>query len=1767
MGEEQLLVLEPVTREEVDYAAEMLCRLVYTNLTSQLLLGGVDQAAGGVEGEEILISLQQIDLEVLSNLLGGQFGGWTDPIGQLGAWIHDRLKELSSWFASTVEGIFRRYWDTLIRPALLAITAPITGIQSWTGTFTTQVFSAFSGLQSAVTGIGNTLAAFSGAISRLGDTINSAFRGAVDAVTRGFSDLGARIGGMMDSISRGLADISTRFSSAVQSLTDTFVRTLSDAVTRIGGELGRLRDAFTSSLAGIASSISQLGSMVSRAADAIAAIPQLVSGAIQNAIQGAVTSFQNALASLADSLGRAVASVREDLGRSISGIGDWVREASQWLSQLGAHLSKVGEYLNQVGVAFTGFTNSILRLPDMFIAGLQRLFADPFATLKEIGNALIRFLLNPWAGLMDLFQRLASWVGERIWALMPDWMKNWLSGIGKIWEGIANWLSSIRDAIVGSLSQLSQWLWERLPDWLRNALSSIGEFFSGLRESLAAFWKDPIGFLQARFQELSQWLWERVPEWMKKAGEAVSGFIDTLRAGVESFLKDPIGALRNAVWGVWQWIWERLPDWAKAGIEAVSQWFSSAWEWIKKLKEDPFAALKSAGHVALVGLGEALRAFWSGSPLSLREIGEWMWEKLVEFGSWLWERVKGVGGRLWSMGFGFLGTAAQTAMGMFGAVFSFFSSILRGLLDSTKTVFMGLVPVTVGQVWSRAVYDIPYAATQQLTEAAFVTEMIKYSTGTFAIMALSMLGYVPAAGLGWTLRSWARAISAAAPSLDVSVEPVGVGMRVARFNPLRALAASLEMFGRFLMEYPEEAYRSMLQGFYTWSTEPLARLVNSFLRNFLPVKIPAMTDITEILVRMYAVALSGGKHPLFYIPFGTSPFLSFRGVAKAAMALSGYPDYFVDAYIALPDEFHVKFRDRFNVERMLPLGLMWAVPSLSDMLTFYVRDIFASGRDFMAAAASRGLTPDVAALYYMARFKYPSPEKLALFYWRGIAGVLWLPDTFEETEPKQLLNVGAKPKPPAALNFDAKTLNDMIAAYMKWHDYFPLAWSEGYPTDKSIVVELTADLPDKADLRWMTKWGVLEHLSALGLQMTTPITQITELMRRATGRELIGYIGDQAGGGEITYDVRLLARLLEARGLHPYFTPLASVAESQIALADELTMLRTGFIGSYREGLLTLSDASRLMSGLFYIKFLTGYIDPSTGRPVEVEYRKPLFWLPAEQRLLLLRAVFDRFVDLMRDMVREASSAVRRLGLKPVEAANIIKSLYKDMVEHVSDQVRRVTGVDWTPRLDEDYLRLWIRYGELAQLAEIRTWIRNYATRLMAWIMYRLSYGWVEPEEFKKMVEILTKAGWITEEEGRFFIFIMENVLGMVRREMVPTPLTLASMAEYMSIPDNAIDFVLNFYRVPLPEETGGIDIRSLYRMYIRTRPFMDDVRTLVTAYYRAKRYMVSLPPEVENRVRGIVKRYGFTDEELEIRDLAAHIQYLTDVALGIGGEVYPTLSALSTLSEYVEIPMDYLLKVLTIRRVEPTYAQLWLKYMFAKQISAEVNAFVSNVKGLLERYAVPQQLIDQIKTIMRLGGWSDAEIFIFDWDVGLRRFRRILDTLVPSLRQLIGDSLYVGQFETLLRDWAATRGIDPEVYKAQLEYYMKLARNRAVWRQVSYYRTRLVTAYAYGILNKDQLREKLNRLKDYGLTDDEIELLVDAAEVYRMQRVGIRWNLVRSYWETVIEAYMYGAITDAELERLLMRLLEYGLTETEVRLLIEQARTARRMAPFILRR
>ncbi|PNV81837.1 MAG: hypothetical protein C0179_00685, partial [Fervidicoccus sp.] len=118
-----------------------------------------------------------------------------------------------------------------------------------------------------------------------------------------------------------------------------------------------------------------------------------------------------------------------------------------------------------------------------------------------------------------------------------------------------------------------------------------------------------------------------------------------------------------------------------------------------------------------------------------------------------------------------------------------------------------------------------------------------------------------------------------------------------------------------------------------------------------------------------------------------------------------------------------------------------------------------------------------------------------------------------------------------------------------------------------------------------------------------------------------------------------------------------------------------------------------------------------------------------------------------------------------------------------------------------------------------------------------------------------------------------------------------------------------------------------------------------------------------------------------------------------------------------------------------------------------------------------------------------------------LRRIYRTLTILIPSIRQFVIDAYYIPEWQKLLDDLLKARGIDVERYKQQVEYYRKLIRNRLVWRQVAWYRTRLMNAYAYGAIDRNTLVNKLQVLKNYGLSDDEINIILDGMELEKAYR------------------------------------------------------------------
>ena len=88
--------------------------------------------------------------------------------------------------------------------------------------------------------------------------------------------------------------------------------------------------------------------------------------------------------------------------------------------------------------------------------------------------------------------------------------------------------------------------------------------------------------------------------------------------------------------------------------------------------------------------------------------------------------------------------------------------------------------------------------------------------------------------------------------------------------------------------------------------------------------------------------------------------------------------------------------------------------------------------------------------------------------------------------------------------------------------------------------------------------------------------------------------------------------------------------------------------------------------------------------------------------------------------------------------------------------------------------------------------------------------------------------------------------------------------------------------------------------------------------------------------------------------------------------------------------------------------------------------------------------------------------------------------------------------WESKLQDWLTIRGIDPKIYEKPVNYYKHLIKARKVYRRFSWYLTRLMNAYCAGVIDENQVRKKLGRFKPYGLSDEEIEIIIDG---FRMEK------------------------------------------------------------------
>ncbi|PNV78731.1 MAG: hypothetical protein C0179_08485, partial [Fervidicoccus sp.] len=1245
----------------------------------------------------------------------------------------------------------------------------------------------------------------------------------------------------------------------------------------------------------------------------------------------------------------------------------------------------------------TPLWSALTTLGNWIKSGLETIYNFFTKTLPEWVSGL-------WKWLQDVFGGAWKWIQDHV--ITPLW----------------NALATLGDWIKSGLSALADFFTKSLPGWIENIRNTLAELpkvaFESLRVAGLTLWDFMLRLRDAVLSGFS-----KVAETLKEA----SVVIERMGAAFMGFV--------NAV--------TMLPERIYGFFKPLADFFQLAWDRLKsffdEFSKDPAGWFRKNIFDPLVGFLKTVRDVILGA---FRDFAQWILGGLQAIGGLLAQ----TGSVIWQALQNFVG-AIQGGVG--GAMESFYRIIIdaiKGFADRAGDVVKSLFSSIAKDFYKAVGLGSPPG----LTVENFLTAMGISMGLSVPLMLIPLVMEIPIRAVAFGLRGLALALRELRGKLVIHIRPLGFGGQI-DFDVVSALGAALHNFAEELMKHADKFYEPFWLGLGFWYTRYWSLLLASYLRNYIPIEFPSYREVEEAYLRARVAER---------IPESLGR--SSKDVHEAMISflkMKGYSDYLLTWAFASPEEFYTTVKDRFGVSRKIPLADVWKTPGVFDVARMWIRDVLRPTgvgaeellKNLTKVFEAAGYYRDIGVLYTLLAFRYPTPESLGKFYWRGIAGVLWLEDSFEEPEWRSALNIPWSAKAPAQLNYDAKTLNLMLTLYMRWHDYFPAAWYEGFPTDKAIEVELMASLPDKVDVRWMTRWGLFQHLADAGVSPSASLRDIFTAFSRLTGQETRRTKVEP----KIEYDVRMLARLLIANRIHPFMAPIAAVAEAHTALTASFTLLRTGFIDALRRGFLDLDTAEALMSGLFVIDFKTAYIDPLTGSFNEIVYKKPIFWLPADRRILQLRSSFDRFNLLLRSAVTRLTAGVRYISFTSKEAIDRFRKLHEPIASHLSAMVKSLSGIDWRPAIDEGYVAVWSHLLDLEYEYGVRLWIRRYVARVMGWFLYRVAYGYVDKEKFEKGMDSLVEKGFISSREAEFFKSIYDILYGLVAKENIPTPSTLATLSEYVAIPKDLVDKVLENYKTP-------DEFRRIWAQYIYVKPFIDDARAVVSAYFRALRYSThfikvygdrpefKIPGEVAKDVESVMALINMSPEEKRIRELAVSLDVLIDLMRERVREIRewrPSILSLITITEYVPEAVDLISRYV----IDPAFKPVIEKYARIKPLvddarraistyysALRYSTYYTRIYGKIPEFQIPEDITKSIENIMSLIGVTAEEKSIrelassIEVQIDLMREKaRELREWRPSLSMLITISEYVPEATNLLSKYV----IDPE-FKPVIEKY-----------------------------------------------------------------------------------------------------------------------------------
>jgi len=630
------------------------------------------------------------------------------------------------------------------------------------------------------------------------------------------------------------------------------------------------------------------------------------------------------------------------------------------------------------------------------------------------------------------------------------------------------------------------------------------------------------------------------------------------------------------------------------------------------------------------------------------------------------------------------------------------------------------------------------------------------------------------------------------------------------------------------------------------------------------------------------------------------------------------------------------------------------------------------------------------------------------------------------------------------------------------------------------------------------KWGLYEHLSAKGVTINSEVKEFAT--RVLEGNPVSG----------IRMDITNFSRTLQATGLHPDWIPVTAVAETMNMLAEERTLLRTGFMNLFKEGFYDWKALEKLLAGFIKASFQVAYFDSEKMTWTTGWINLPVMFLPPERRLLELRALMDRALDILREIQRDVTTAYQEFIIDSYDE-------YKQRLSAVIDSINEFYAKDYENitestlpdelklKFVEDYYKPYVRaldiWRDVYTIRRMRTW----ASRWLGWVIYRMAFGYVSKEDVNKVLDYVSEACKLAPKETDFIRDVMELLADIAKRDTasqyLPTPSTMATLSEYITLDAKIVEQVLT--------ERGIPDYwKQVWLTYISVRPIKSDASALLSAYIRAFRYGVVSKAEVDTFISSLAS-YGFTKREIEIRQKIADLEEMILQARDNMQQYIPTPMTLATICEYLPEAREFFDDVVKARRIPQNWVELWATYIDIRPLIDDMKRYLARAEDLYVRFMIDKRKFDEVlNEVAGKLGYTPKEIEFLRKVTEFERYKNAWIELIGTVNRLVELSEYsptasewaLGKLNAMI-DALPLSDDEKRKLKTMWEEYI---RNRPVKSEAKMYITQLINAYVDGIISDTDFDRELQSMKKWGFSDTELQFYKQIATVRKARKLRI---------------------------------------------------------------